>query len=49
MAITGNENGLCANAGQRGDAIKVKTSTTRMVGFNELCGTLTGQHGKTSA
>jgi len=44
MAITGNENGLCANAGQRGDAIKVKTSTTRMVGFNELCGTLTGQH-----
>ena len=49
MAITGNENGLCANAGQRGDAIKVKTSTTRMVGFNELCGTLTGQHGKAFA
>ena len=49
MAITGNEDGLCANAGQRGDAIKVKTSTTRMVGFNELCGTLTGQYGKASA
>jgi len=45
-------NGFCTRgtinrqevSSNHGDAIKVKTSTTTMVGFNELCGTLTGQH-----
>jgi len=39
---TGGSNGKCGGA--TGDSITVTTSTATMVGFNTLCGTLTGQH-----
>ena len=46
-ADTGNgADGECG--GTKGDSFTIKTSTRneRMVGFNKLCGTLTGQHSK---
>ena len=46
-ADTGNaQNGECG--GTKGDSLKIKSSDfdQRMIGFDSLCGTLTGQHSK---
>ena len=46
-ADTGNaQDGECG--GTKGDSLKIKSSDfdQRMIGFDSLCGTLTGQHSK---
>ena len=39
--ITALADGKC---GGNGDSLTVTTSTTTMIGFESLCGTLSGQH-----
>jgi len=43
-AANGGQPGACRGAGANGDSFTVATNPVQLLGFNTLCGTLTGQH-----